>query len=56
MPKMESTLKATPFPISGPSILYLHCTGAETIFKLHGMPSLLEKTKKPEMAILSTVL
>ncbi|KAG0039951.1 hypothetical protein BGZ83_002686 [Gryganskiella cystojenkinii] len=42
--------------VAAPSVAYLHCANAATIFKVHDMPNLLEKTKEPDMAIPSTTL
>ncbi|KAF9421927.1 hypothetical protein BGZ76_003915 [Entomortierella beljakovae] len=42
--------------VAASSVVYLHCTNAETIFKSHDIPNLLEKTMEPEMAIPSTTL
>ncbi|KAK5821239.1 hypothetical protein F5H01DRAFT_175813 [Linnemannia elongata] len=42
--------------VAASSVAYLHCTSAETIFKFHDLPDLLEKSKEPEMAVPSTAL
>ncbi|KAG0353301.1 hypothetical protein BG005_007389 [Podila minutissima] len=42
--------------VAASSVVYLHCSGSETIFKAHDMPNLLEMTKETEMAIPSTAL
>lgn len=54
--KVSSFLFSLPPSVAASSVVYLHCSGSETIFKAHDMPNLLEMTKETEMAIPSTAL